>query len=273
MIYLAPEVKSGLGEDTFWTWFEREFPDSTFDDPMRATVDDIILQYGTLGPSKNKVAKTVALLWELYPEMERALGEKYQRQTDNLISSANACTRRVVASHIMVPDYAKFGQVDVLPIGVDTDVFRPMNKAQLRVNYGLNSDDRVGFWCGTKHPMKGFDRLKRYAHLNPSIKWIIIWKSPEESESWGAAITKTRVSQRVLAELMNCADFFLVSGLLRPYFMWEWEAMACNLSPRFLDDPRVKDFMPGDHPRIDIFDRGWDRRNAKKIWADYLKGM
>ena len=26
MIYLNCEVKSGLGEDTFWTWFEREFP-------------------------------------------------------------------------------------------------------------------------------------------------------------------------------------------------------------------------------------------------------
>ena len=27
MIYLNCEVKSGLGEDTFWTWFEREFKD------------------------------------------------------------------------------------------------------------------------------------------------------------------------------------------------------------------------------------------------------
>lgn len=29
MIYLNTEIFSGLGEDTFWTWFKREFSKET----------------------------------------------------------------------------------------------------------------------------------------------------------------------------------------------------------------------------------------------------
>ena len=37
-IYLNPEVASGLGEDTFWMWFKREFPNSEFLSPNSSKI-------------------------------------------------------------------------------------------------------------------------------------------------------------------------------------------------------------------------------------------
>lgn len=71
MIFLSPEIKSDSGEDIFLTWFEREFSNTTFDDPDRAQENDIILRYSTKGViSPNIRDKSVALFWELLPEMK-----------------------------------------------------------------------------------------------------------------------------------------------------------------------------------------------------------
>ena len=79
----------------------------------------------------------------------------------------------------------------------------------------------------------------------------------------------TLVDQQQLSELMACSDFFLCCGLLRPFFMVEWEAMACNLPMVILDDMK-KDFVPSANPREDIFRLGWDRKTAIKTWKKYL---
>ena len=78
MIYLNCEIKNGLGEDTFWTWFHREFPNSSFDTPKYLNNNDILLRYSTLGflPIEGK---QMALCWELYPRMK----EKYTIKIDN----------------------------------------------------------------------------------------------------------------------------------------------------------------------------------------------
>jgi hypothetical protein len=256
MIYLNPENASGLGEDTFWTWLNRELPNTAFGVPDRLEPGDVVLQYSTLGYAKHP-DQTIALLWELYPEMKRALGSS---EWDGIIGriqdAALSSRRRTVASALMLPDYAHHGRVDVLPIGVDTDLFRPMDKAAMRRKYGFADDARVGFWSGTAHPMKGYDRLQAYGAANPDIQWITVWKHAP-------------VPQSTLAELMNCADFLYCPGRLRPFFMVEWEAMACGLRVE-IPDGMVKDFQPSDNPRADVFRLGWDRRSALKRWADYL---
>jgi glycosyltransferase involved in cell wall biosynthesis len=170
----------------------------------------------------------------------------------------------------MVPSYERFGSIDVLPIGVDTDLFRPLpEKNSLRDKYNIPKEKVVGIWCGTTHPMKGFSRLVEYARLNPDMYWIIIWKWPTEAGHMPGASNFVKVPQETLCELMNAADFFLSCGSLRPYYMVEWEAMACNLPMRILGNIQ-KDFVPSSNPRDDIFRLNWDRKSAKKLWANYL---
>lgn len=271
MIYLSAEVVSGLGEDTFWTWFHRECPLPTeFGVPETLQPSDRVLQYSTLGRPRHP-GQSIALLWELHPEMKLQL---HSEEWDPVIGKIEACgrsaLRRVVTSRIMVPFYEHLGPVDVLPIGVDTDLFRPMDRPGLRAKYGIPAHKKVGLWAGTLHPMKGFLHLFEYREAHPEIEWIVVWKQEGQDGYLPGARNFVHVDQQTLAELMSCADFFLASGLLRPFFMVEWEAMSCNL-PLVVLNGLEKDFVSSAQPRDDIFRLGWDRRTALKTWTKYIQ--
>ncbi len=239
MIYLTPEVKSGLGEDTFWTWFNREFPNSTFDKPTSFKSGDCVLQYSTLGACPPDVI-SVGLLWELHPEMKMQL---QSNEWDNTIEKIHACARtstiNTITSEIMVPFYESFGDYKVLPIGVDTDLFKP--SVELRNRAGK-------LWVGSNHRMKGKDRC-------PIDAQMVFKEKP--------------ILQEALASLMQSYEFFVSTSRLRPYFMVEWEAMAAGL--KMLDLSGLnRDFVPSDDPRQDVFDRGWDRHTTKTTWGNFL---
>jgi glycosyltransferase involved in cell wall biosynthesis len=271
MLYLNAQVVSGLGEDTFWTWMKRELGDlSSFGLPIKIQPNDIILQYSTLGSNKFP-NNTISLLWELHPEMKRALNDPSIDPIINIIAdSARKSFKKTVTSTIMVEFYKDFGQIDVLPIGVDTDLFKPTdNKLEIRKKYNLPIDKKIGIWCGTTHPMKGFDKLLQYKNDNPDIYWIVVWKQACEAGNLEGASNFTHISQLQLSELLACSDFFLSCGLLRPFFMVEWEAMACNL-PMVILDGIKKDFVPSLNPRDDIFRLGWDRKSSINIWKQYI---
>ena len=127
MIYLNCEVKSGLGEDTFWTWFEREFPNSSFEVPTKLNDDDILLRYSTLGflPIEGK---QMALCWELYPEMEALFHTScFDERMKKVENAARYATYRTVATKETTKNYEKYGQVEVIPIAVNTDLYKPLN--------------------------------------------------------------------------------------------------------------------------------------------------
>lgn len=292
MIYLNAENPSSLGDDTFWIWFAREFPDSRFGLPSPAELpngrladDDIVLQYSTLGACPLPGGKKIALLWELHPEMKTRLGG---RQWDRTLDKIAECSResdfRTVATAAMLPYYEAVNErgagLSVLPIGVDTELFRPAvyakEKAALREKHGIPAGAvTVGFWCGTSHPMKGFEGVLQIAERHPGVHWILVWKTA--GERWRGPLPAKRtefvqVDQYTLAQLMRASDFFASTGKLRPYFLVEWEAMAANR--RFVfpaGGGREREFLPDFiNPRETVFEMGWSREQAKKTWAAYL---
>jgi glycosyltransferase involved in cell wall biosynthesis len=253
VIYLVPEFKSSIGDDTFWTWFKREFP-SEYDPPDEVSDSDRILQYAMLGPSKVKGGKKVACLWELYPELQRfGLSDK-QQKIDRMHACYASSELKTVSSRALL-DY--YPNATVLPIGVDTDLFRPRNKEAMRLKHRIPLDRKVGFWAGTNHPMKGVDRKAKYQKENPDVFWITVFKD-------------AKLTQQHLSELMSCADFGLFTSRLRPYFMTEWEMMACNL-PIVDISGMERDFVPSAKPRDDVFYLGWDRQMTKRQWAEFLQ--
>lgn len=271
MIYLNTEIFSGLGEDTFWTWFKREFSkEAEYGMPSKLNQEDIILQYSLQGACTH--SNTIALLWELYPEMKVMLNSS---EWDEIILKINQCAKTAkkltMPSSLMVPYYENFGKIDILPIGVDTDLFIPMDKESLRLKHNLPRNKKIGIWAGTMHPMKGIENLVRYANENKDIFWIIIWKHEQEFNSSYIenSINFTNITQQQISELMSCADFYLSCGVLRPFFMIEWEAMACNVPIVILNNLQ-KDFIPSDNPRNDVFKLGWDRKTAKETWRKYI---
>lgn len=271
MIYLNCEVKSGLGEDTFWTWFEREFPGSSFEIPLKLNDDDILLRYSTLGflPIQGK---QVALCWELYPQMKKYFDvDLWEDRFQKIYECARYSTYRSVATEISIPDYDKFGTVEVIPIGVDTDVFRPLNDKQgIRKKYNLPLDKKIGIWIGTCHPMKGYGEFLKYASDHPDIHWIVVWKWQQEALPMKDASNFIKIPQAHINELLNASDFFVSTNKLNSFFMAEWEAMASNTSFLILGDQKNKEFIPSDNPREDVFKKGWDRQSVKEQWIKFL---
>lgn len=270
MIYLNAEVISGLGEDTFWTWFKREFPTSSFEIPEKLEDQDILLRYSTLGflpiPGKQ-----VALCWELYPEMKRVFGSN---QWDNVIAkvyqTARYSTFRTIATEFSIRDYKIFGSVNVIPIGIDTDLFKPSyEKEALKNKYGIPLDKKIGIWVGTMHPMKGFAELLKYASLHPEIYWIVVWKWEREAGTLEGAANFVKIQQNILVELINASDFYLFTSKLEPFYMTEWEAMSCNI-PIIMVGETKREFNVSSNPRDDVFRFGWDRKTVKKTWEKYL---
>jgi glycosyltransferase involved in cell wall biosynthesis len=275
MIYLNPEIKSGLGEDTFWCWADREWPDTTLDAaPPFLRQTDVLLHYSTLGMPNTYGGIKIALLWELYPEMQYQLKTKQWRQViDRTNLAASSCDHRVVSTKLATEFYESYGKIDVLPIGVNTDLFTPMDKRSCRAEIlpEVGIDEKVGFWSGTRHEMKGFDRLLEYAREAPDVHWVIVFK--HEADAAGPLPVRCKVFSKIdqlrLARAMNAADFLLCPGRLRPFFICEWEAMACNLSVVDLSGLE-KDFEPGNNPRDAVLRHGWSRRDAKKKWLSYI---
>jgi len=271
MIYLNCEVKSGLGEDTFWTWFEREFPNSSFEVPTKLNDDDILLRYSTLGflPIEGK---QMALCWELYPEMKEHFNTScFDERMKKVENTARYSTYRTVATNETVKNYKKFGQVKVIPIGVDMDLYRPLkNKKELREKYNLPKDKKIGVWIGTYHPMKGISKLLEYASLNPDIEWIIIWKWEMEELKMDNIHSFVKIKQTQICELLNASDFFLSTSQLKPYYMAEWEAMATNIPFVFYGNAE-REFYPSKNPRRDVTENGWDRKQVKEKWIEFFK--
>jgi glycosyltransferase involved in cell wall biosynthesis len=260
MIHLRPEVRSTFGDDTFWEWFNREFEEATFDGTP--SEGDVSLVYSTLMPQGK--GKHVACCWELYPEMRDQLkSPEWDAKIAKIEQCAKACDLRVVASPLTYDFYARFGETVVVPLGVDMDLFKPMDKQAMRRKHNIEPDAKVAFWCGTMHPMKGYDRVTQFENGLPGVgnefEVLKIWKN-------------NPVPQRTLAELMNCCDFLLVTGRLRPYFLVEWEAMACDLKVVNVTGLE-KDFIPSDHPRDDLIDLGWDRHDVSKAWHELLTSL
>lgn len=299
MIYLNPEVRSGLGEKTFWVWINEEFPEQTkFVDPawgVKPTEElpmargDSLLQYSTMGVANinwlpRPGVHRIALCWELHHEMrDRLASREWDSTIKRIEQCASRCEQRTVASKIMRHCYKRFGAVDVLPIGVDCELFRPAandtEKRELREKHRLGISDtssRVCFWAGTSHPMKGFDLLQKHAAENPTDIYVIVWKSRRERSrditlSLGLRSIQFTgpLPQETISELMRASDCFLCTSRLRPYYMVEWEAMACNL-PVVIVGEQKKDFVPSENPRDDVLREGWSRVQAKEMWRQYL---
>lgn len=280
MIYLVCQVKSGLGEDTFWTWFEREFKNHTFiDTPFIPEnfdeINDCILVYSTMGKIENpynKKYKAFCLAWELYPEMKLMLqSDGYEGIINITQESAKSCTEILVATEYAKPYYSDCGIVSKMQLGLNTDLFHPFDidiKNALKEKYNLPKDKKIGYWGGTTHIMKGFDKFIEYANKNQDIFWIIVWKQYGDNGECPQNIPNKsfiHISQIMINELMNCSDFFLCTSRLRPFYMTELEALSTNLPFIFTNDLE-KDFKISNIPRDDIFKNGWDRFSVKQKW-------
>ena len=245
MIYLNPEFRSLYGDDDFWTWFRANCPDSRFMDEGTPGDDDVVLQYAVLGPWRGK-GRYVALLWELYPQMiERGLHSPADHSKVELMNECAASAwKRTAPSPLAASYFTSYGPIEIMPIGVDTELFRRVK---------TRPTPERAYWCGSRHPMKGYDLLqaevaRRGLECRPFFK-----ESP--------------VSQQELATEMRKCDVWIRTSRLPSFYLSEWEAMAADL-PMVLAEGAVDPEWPSMR-RDAVIAQGWNRDITE--WIRYLE--
>lgn len=252
MLFLNPEILSGLGEDTFWTWILRELK-AEVGVPKKIQKRDIILHYSTMGKPLH-ASNTVSLLWELYPEMSLRLGTNFKKKQKLIDASCNA-RWATVPTHYCRAFYSR--DTDVLPIAVDENLFAPSEaKEATRIKLGLNPVQKYIFWGGGSHEMKGRDLRDAWLKNNPDYQLLFADKN-------------NPLPQNDVSQLMQAADGILNTSRLVPLFMIDWEALACDLP--IVEGGGVKRDLPLHYsPREFVKNSGWFRSDAIVTWAEYI---
>lgn len=107
--------------------------------------------------------------------------------------------------------------VEIVPCGVDTDLFQPVPQRDARAALGLPADQRLVLFAGMRRPEKRFDlvaaAVSQVQRDNPDVRLLVAEAEPHER----------------MPLFMNAADVLILASEAEGSPMVIKEAMACNL--------------------------------------------
>jgi D-inositol-3-phosphate glycosyltransferase len=135
-------------------------------------------------------------------------------------------------------------KIGVIPCGVNTNLFHPIDKKNARKHLGYDMDENIILYVGRVEPLKGIDRLLKSVSClkdRMPIKLIIVGgddrDQPEMQEIINLAMTLKiidsvdfagRVIQDDLPLYYNAADALVVSSLYESFGLVALEALSCG---------------------------------------------
>jgi len=192
-----------------------------------------VIMFHTLGEVKNRHH-----LDELEP-VSRIAGERMVAHSADRVICASQGEKEMLGSLYGVPP----SRVTVVPCGVDTDVFRPLDKADVRRRLGLSPKERIVLFVGRIEPLKGIDVLLRaVSNLDGRFRVLVIGgdgKDVARKSELAALAAELRIADKVTfldavphAELplyYNAADICVVPSYYESFGLVAVEAMACGV--------------------------------------------
>jgi len=194
----------------------------------------LVQMFHTLGRLKNTVAQSAD---EVEPEL-RIREESRIVHTADRIVAANVVER----AHLVWYYGADADRVDVIPCGVDTEMFRPMGRAAAKDLLELGPEPLL-LYVGRLQPIKGLETLLDAMSRLPDATLLIVGGDQDEPENGHAASLRERVSalglekrvrflgaqpQRRLRLFYAAADATVMPSYYESFGMVALEAMACG---------------------------------------------
>lgn len=203
----------------------------------------MIIQNATFIKSINPDIFTVLLLQDDL----RSMGRDWRRQKENL-DRANVLVANTEQTAKSYPEY----DFEVIPLGLDDKLFRPLDRKSVRERYGYSESDTIGIFVGCFQPVKGWEEVKGCIEAHKDFKWILVSKY-QENVDISNAVVYNQISQKILVELHNCADFFIVGSPVETQCLAALEACLCNIPVVMHDVGYFKECADEDKRRAGIF--------------------
>lgn len=293
MILIITDSIRGVvsNEETLWSVLEKNIPESrgisvnSLKIPIKEKIDelkpDLILQNANLGKISDYT--TVSFLQDPFIEMikkcqpmsmlfraklrgRETFQDKLKKQKESLKNSI-----RVTNSNYMANMYSEIKNFTVIPLGVDSELFHPMDKIQMRDKYNIPKERTVKIFVGSQHIVKGFEKIIKMINEDSNVFWILVLKDNKIPDGHNYKVF-SKISQNVLSELYNCADVCVSRSVTESFGLSLVEAMFCNIP---VDVPKIGifwDWEPNmERPREEAFEKKLDMDSFINNWKIFLK--
>ena len=129
-----------------------------------------------------------------------------------------------------------------IPLGVDTSLFKKMEKTKMRKKFDLPKNSKIIIYVGRLSKVKGLDLLLKafsiYIEKVPNSKLILVGDGEERTNLESNCkilgicdnvIFKGEIKHQNLPEILNCADIFVMTSYAEGLPNSLLEAMSCEL--------------------------------------------
>lgn len=192
-----------------------------------------VIMFHTLGEAKNRHH-----LSEYEPDY-RIDGERKVAQDVDRVICASEGEKEMLVSLYGVPAQ----RIAVVPCGVDTEQFRPMQRRRVRRVLGLAVDEPLVLFVGRIEPLKGIDVLLRAsAQMDGRFRLLVVGGDAKDAERKGELTALAQglgvaskvtfldaVSHDELPLYYNAADVCVVPSYYESFGLVAVEAMACGV--------------------------------------------
>lgn len=243
----------------------------------------VVIQNATFIDTVDSERYTVAFLQDDL----RAMGRDTQQQERNLSAARSNVTNSLLTA-VSYPEY----DFEIIPVGVDSDLFRPMDKLGCRAMHDLGPE-RIGIFVGAFDEVKGWPAVRGCIGAFPEITWLLVTKKDESFEAENVR-SYHRIPQATLVTLLNSADFFILGSPVETQCLAAIEACLCDLPVvmtntgifnELTDDERDQVGVFGDdliagvgtvaegifHPRGLVLSKGWTVQGSIAQWRSLLE--
>lgn len=223
----------------------------------------LVITFHTLALMKNLVAKS-----DLEKEsLERINIEKGLVKKADLIISPTETDK----SYLELLYGANSSKIAVISPGVDTKLFKPIDKKLARERIGITNSDKLILFVGRIEPLKGIDvllySLKMLLERNPILQvclWIVGGDTSLKTESWSDELKRLEelreilglkssvrfVGRKLPGELpyyYNAAEVVVAPSQYESFGMTALEAMSCGVPVITTDVTGVSDMFDQKH--------------------------
>lgn len=129
-------------------------------------------------------------------------------------------------------EYYNFREIELIPHGIDTSLFRKLDRKESRRQFGIPEGSFVGLYVGRWDETKGASVLEKVIASDPETFWVLVLGTGSDRNiipSRRNTLVLEEMEREKLAQVYSASDFMLFPSRYEAFGYVIIEAMACEL--------------------------------------------